>query len=178
MSTKKIATDAMLAAVCAVLGYVALDLGALKITFESLPVIFAALMFGPVDGMLVGGIGTFIYQILRYGFSPTTALWILPYVIAGFITGLYAKKHEFSNTAKEIRLIIIAAEIIIFVFNTLAIYVDSKVFGYYSVPYVWGKVGVRLLICIVKSAAFGAFTPGLLIRLSRFTGNGRNNGRS
>ena len=177
MSAKKTATDAMLAAVCAVLGYVALDLGTVKITFESLPVIFAALMFGPADGMLVGGVGTFIYQILRYGFSPTTALWILPYVISGFVTGFYAKKHNFTNSVKEIRLIIITAELIILVFNTLAIYVDSKVFGYYSVPYVWGKIGIRLVICVVKSVAFGAFTPQLLIRLSKFTGNGRKNGR-
>lgn len=175
MSTKKMATDAMLSAVCAVLGYIALDLGTLKITFESIPVIFAALMFGPVDGVLVGGIGTFIYQILRYGFSPTTALWILPYIVAGLAAGMYAKKHEFSNSDRELRMIILFAELIIFIFNTLAIYVDSKVFGYYSVPYVWGKVGIRLLICIIKSVVFGIFTPKILIKLSRFTGNGRKN---
>ena len=60
MKTVRLTTNAMMAAMCAVLGYVALDLGNIKITFESLPVLLAALMFGPVDGMLVGGIGLFI----------------------------------------------------------------------------------------------------------------------
>lgn len=177
VSAKKLAADSMMAALCAVLGYTALDLGTLKITFESLPVIFAALMFGPSDGILVGITGTFIYQVLRYGLSPTTPLWILPYAAAGLIAGAYAKKHDFSNSGREIRIIIFTAELTIFIFNTLAIYVDSKVFGYYSVPYVWGKIGIRFLICLVKSAVFGAFTPKLLIRLSGFTGNGRKNGK-
>ena len=56
----------MLCAMCAVLGYVALDLGSIKLTFESLPVLLGALLFGPVDGMFIGGIGTLLYQLVRY----------------------------------------------------------------------------------------------------------------
>jgi hypothetical protein len=41
---------------CAVLGYISLDLGCIKITFESLPVLVAAMLFGSADGMLVGGL--------------------------------------------------------------------------------------------------------------------------
>ena len=66
--------DAMLIAVCAVLGYLAIDLTSIKITFESLPILIAALLFGPVDGITVGAFGTLIYQYLRYGFTATTAL--------------------------------------------------------------------------------------------------------
>ena len=64
-STKQMAMDAVLAAVCAVLGYFGPDLGNLKITFEGLPVIVAALLFRPLDGAAVGGIGTLLYQLLR-----------------------------------------------------------------------------------------------------------------
>ena len=39
MKTKQLTLDAMLAAMCAVLGYVALDMGNIKITFESLPIL-------------------------------------------------------------------------------------------------------------------------------------------
>ena len=42
-STKQMAMDAVLAAVCAVLGYFGPDLGNLKITFEGLPVIVAVI---------------------------------------------------------------------------------------------------------------------------------------
>ena len=58
MNTKRLALNAMLAAMCAVLGYVSLDLGNLKFTFESFPIILASLFFGPVDGMIVAGLGT------------------------------------------------------------------------------------------------------------------------
>ena len=49
MKTKQLTLDAMLAAMCAVLGYVALDMGSIKITFESLPILLGAMLFGPVD---------------------------------------------------------------------------------------------------------------------------------
>ena len=55
-NTKKLTINAMMAAMCAVLGYLALDMGSLKITFESLPVLISAFLFGPLDGMIVGGL--------------------------------------------------------------------------------------------------------------------------
>ena len=67
--TKQLTLDAMLAAMCAVLGYLSLDFGNLKITFESLPILLGAMLFGPADGFLIGTVGTFIYQLLRYGVS-------------------------------------------------------------------------------------------------------------
>ena len=66
-TTRQMALDAVLAAVCAVLGYYGPDLGNMKITFEGLPVILAALLCSPLDGAAVGGIGTLLYQLLRYG---------------------------------------------------------------------------------------------------------------
>ena len=63
-STAQIAINAMLAALCAVLGYFSLDFVNLKITFESFPVLLAGMMYGPVNGAMVGLTGTFIYQLL------------------------------------------------------------------------------------------------------------------
>ena len=34
-----------------------------KFTFEALPVLIGALLGGPLDGLAVGGIGSFIYQL-------------------------------------------------------------------------------------------------------------------
>ena len=52
MKTKQLTLDAMLAAMCAVLGYVALDMGNIKITFESLPILLgASLVTGAVTGL-------------------------------------------------------------------------------------------------------------------------------
>ncbi len=167
MTTRELAFIAMFSAMVAVLGYIALDFGNLKITFESLPVIVGAFMFGPIPGMIIGGIGTFIYQILKYGLSATTLLWILPYVICGLIVGLIAKMRNFKLNNKQIMIIIIANELLIFLLNTAVIYIDSKIYYYYSFAYVFGSFFIRLAICIGKSIVFGLIVPVLLIQLKR-----------
>lgn len=161
MKTRQLAIDAMLAAMCAVLGYVALDMNSVKITFESLPVLLAALLFGPVDGMLVGGIGTLIYQLLRYGVSATTLLWILPYVVCGLIVGLGAKAGRFDLKRWQVLVLVVVSELAVTLLNTVAIYVDSKIYGWYYPALIVGSLALRLVICVVKAVAFGAILPGL-----------------
>ena len=140
----------------------------------------AALMFGPVDGMLVGGIGTLIYQLLRYGITATTPLWILPYVACGLVVGIWAKKRHFdvglrTTMSPRLRTEIVAAvavaEFIIFVLNTFSLYVDSHIYGYYSPAFIFGAVGIRLIICVLKSVVFGLALPELAtaIKNSRLT---------
>ena len=139
MTTRKLAADAVLAAMCAVLGALSLDFGNLKITFESLPVLLAALAFGPLDGLAVGGIGTLIYQLLRYGVSVTTPLWILPYALCGLLVGLYAKKLGFVFSGKQLAWAVFLSSLLIFVLNTGVLWLDSIVYGYYSAVYIFGS---------------------------------------
>ncbi len=161
-TTKRITRDAMLAAVCAVLGFIALDLGNLKVTFESLPILRGAFLLGPIDGMLIGAVGTLIYQLLRYGISATTLLWILPYVLCGLLVGTAALKRENRTDKRRILVIVIMAEVMILIINTGVIYIDSIIYGYYSAAYVFGSLILRIIICIVKSLAFGLVMPILL----------------
>ena len=65
MDLKRLVYDALLIALCTVLGYVSIDMQVMKLTLENLPVIIGAVLFGPVDGMLIGGIGTLLYQMLK-----------------------------------------------------------------------------------------------------------------
>ena len=162
MNTKRLTFNAVLAAMCAALGTISLDFGNLKLTFESFPVIAAALLFGPVDAMLVGGIGTLLYQVLRYGITVTTPLWILPYILCGLVVGLYAKWHRFDLDKMRMGIIIFTGSILIFLLNTLVLYVDSKVYGYYSFVYIFGTIVPRTLICLAKAAVFTAVMPVLL----------------
>ncbi|MCI8608939.1 MAG: ECF transporter S component [Firmicutes bacterium] len=160
--TKELAINSMMAAMCAVLGYVALDMGSLKVTFESLPILLSALLFGPASGMVVGGMGTLIYQLLRYGVSATTALWMLPYIVCGLIVGWYAKRHDFTLTNMQIMGIVIINELLITILNTGVIYVDSKIYGYYTAALIVGSLVPRLLICVGKAVAFGLVLPGVI----------------
>ena len=58
MKTRQLVLDAMLAAICFLLANMALSTGTVKVTFESVPVLIGALLFGPIDGLAIGGIGT------------------------------------------------------------------------------------------------------------------------
>ena len=159
MKTKRLAIDGMLAAMCAVLGYIAIDATAFKITFETLPIILGALMFGPIDGFAVGGIGTLIYQLLKYGVSSTTLLWILPYCIMGFLLGLYAKKSGYKNTDRQILIAVVLSELLVTILNTGVMYVDAVVYGYYFKGFITGGLVLRLFVCIGKAVVFGIVVP-------------------
>lgn len=163
----QLVTDAMLCAVCAVLGYLAIDLTSIKITFESLPILIAALLFGPVDGIVVGGIGTLIYQFLRYGFTATTFLWMLPYIILGFIAGFYAKKQNFRYKPKELGVLVILCELVVTLLNTLVILIDSKIYGWYYPTLITGSLVIRLAVCIAKAIVFGVILYPLLTAIKR-----------
>jgi uncharacterized membrane protein len=67
MKPKQLALDAMLIAMFVALSFVSVDLGNLKITFDALPILIGALLFGPVDGLIIGLLGGFMYQLLSYG---------------------------------------------------------------------------------------------------------------
>lgn len=160
-NTKQLTINAMMTAMCAVLGYISLDMGNLKVTFESLPILISALLFGPVDGMIVGGMGTLIYQLLKYGVSATTLLWMAPYIICGLIAGFYAKKKNFSLTNGQIMMIVVLNELLITALNTGVLYIDSKLYGYYSAAFIFGSLVPRIAICVGKAVAFGLVLPAL-----------------
>ena len=42
---------------------------------------------------MVGAVGGFLNQMLTYGFTVTTLMWIFPNAVRGLLVGLYAKKH-------------------------------------------------------------------------------------
>ena len=106
----------MLAAMCAVLGVFSIDIGTfMKISLVSLPIIIGAYVFGAIDGALIGGVGTFIYQLLSKGLDWSTPLWILPYIAAGIVAGLMAKRMKL-NSKKLMTVNIITAVILVVCF--------------------------------------------------------------
>ena len=64
MNTKRLVTVAVLIALYTVLSLFSANLGLIKLTFESFPVLVASLMFGWVDGLLVGAVGGLLNQML------------------------------------------------------------------------------------------------------------------
>ena len=79
LSTRKMVTIAMLTAVYVVLSLVGtLNLWWIRISVDSLPIILGALLYGPVGGLLVGLLGSLMNQLITYGLTATTVLWVIP----------------------------------------------------------------------------------------------------
>lgn len=164
-TTRRLAINAMLVAMCTVLASFALQLGGnFKVTFESVPVHIGALLFEPIDGAIIGGVGTLVYQVLfsGYGITLTTVLWILPYIVCGLVVGVYSANKNYALSRNQMIFIILVSELAITLLNTVALYVDSKLYGYYSAAFVFGTLVARLIVCIVKSVAYSAFLPALI----------------
>ena len=164
---KRLVLNAMLAEVCFVLAMYSLNFGVVKFTFEGIPVHIAALLFGPVSGMIVGGVGTLLYQILIYGITATTLLWIVPYVLCGGVVGLVAKRSHYSLNRVQSVLLLVAGELIITLCNTGALYVDGHLYGWYQPVLITGYLGLRLFICVAKAVVYGLVLPEVVQILRR-----------
>lgn len=104
--------------------------GNIKISLSGLPIIICSFLFGPVSGMLVGLVGAFISQMITYGLTATTVLWVLPAVARGLITGglfiAFGRKLNF----KYVTLVTVISSVIVTVLNTVVGYIDSLVYHY------------------------------------------------
>ena len=158
--TKRMAVNAMLAALYFALSMLAVPVGGLKLTFEHLPVIIAAMMFGPVDAIIIGALGELANQMMTYGLTPTTILWMTPAVFRGLSVGLCAKalgKYMGMDAVIEKKLplvflaVCVISGLLCSLLNTFTLYVDSKMYGYYSYALVFGVLWVRLVASAVSS---------------------------
>ena len=170
--TKRLALDAMLAAMFVVLSLFSIRLPGMKITLDSLPVLVAAALLGPVDGLAVGLIGSFLNQMITYGFTATTLLWIIPAGIRGLLVGLYAKRHGFSMTLRQTVFITISTALLVTALNTFFMYVDSWVYSY-SYAAALATLALRVLAGIITAVLFSLLLPALLAALCRLLGDGK-----
>ena len=158
----RVPVDGMLIAIYIVLSlsFMTLNVGGLKITFEHFPVVLCAILYGPIDAMMVGALGELFNQLTTFGLTPTTALWVLPIVVRGLFVGLYQKslkKQMVSQASLKAKtpiifmIVCIVSGILSSCINTFALYVDSKMFGYYKYQMVFGVFGVRIGLSVVTS---------------------------
>ena len=170
MNTKRLTTLAMLIAIYTVLSILTpIKLSNFKFTFEAFPILIAGLLLGPVDGLIVGAVGSALYQLLfsGYGITPTTPLWILPHALSGLVVGLYAKYKNYDLDFKHIVFISIISALLVTSFNLLALYVDSKMFGYYSKTLVFGNIIFKIITGVILAFIYSSVLPKLLSFLKK-----------
>ena len=179
MKIKRLVLNAMLIAVYFVLSMPVLAVqvgGGLKFTFEHFPVILSAVLFGPIDALLVGGLGELINQLTTFGLTPTTVLWILPIAFRGVFLGvmrnvLPRQMGQSAIVQKNIPVLFMVICVVSGIFasllNTLALYVDSKLFGYYTYAMVFGVLLVRILSSVITSILMSLAAKPVIHALSR-----------
>ena len=173
---KRMAVSAMLAALYFALSMLAIPVGGLKLTFEHLPVIIAAMLFGPVDAMIVGALGEVANQMLTYGLTPTTILWMTPAMFRGLSVGLCAKLlrgYVGLDAVIEKKLPVafwvtcVVTGLICSLLNTFTYYVDSKLYGYYNYAMVFGVLWIRLVASAVSSVVMAVAAKPVLTAMRK-----------
>ena len=178
-TARRIVLNAVLIALYIVLGFIKIPIGnILRVNMAPFAVVVCAVAFSPMDGLLVGFLGEFLSQVLGpYGLTPTTVLWALPEAARGLLLGLcmalFLRKCLADggvHKAKSVGLYLaccILTGIIASLLNTFALYVDSKMFGYYNEYMVFGVLLIRLGLSAAMSTAFGTMALSITAALRR-----------
>ena len=171
--TYRLVTLCMLSAMYFVLAhFLAIKIGNLHFTLSSLPTVLAAVLFGPFPAALAAGVGEFLNQLLGYGLTPTTPLWVLPPVVRVLLIGAFvawAKKTPRRAEERPVALLFvcIGAAIVTTLVNTGMIWLDSVIFDYSTFAYVFGSFFARLFTGVVTAVLVAVLVIPLTEALRR-----------
>ena len=171
MNARRLTTNAVGIALFILLSYLSVELVVFKLSLASFPIIVVSLLFGCVDGMAVGGVGEFIHQLLTYGLTPTTVLWVLPALVRGLIVGLYAQRHGFALSLKQTAVIVLVSSLVVTALNTMVWYADAAIVGY-PIEFTFASIVLRFVNSIVTAAILTAVSPQA-VNLIRKSGAGK-----
>ncbi len=146
----------MMAALYLPLAKAAVEFGTLKLSLGSLPITVLALLTGPWEAAAAAFIGEFLKQMLAYGFTATTLLWVIPPALRGLLIGLAAVRLGRGGTPLEERgalccTVSVVTAVIVTLSNSLLLWLDSVIYGYYFPGYVLGALAARLATGIVTA---------------------------
>ena len=172
--TRRMCYAALLAAMYVPLAlYVAVQVGNVRISFGSLPVVVAALLFGPVDAVVVAMVGEFFKQILTYGVTYTTVLYLIPPALRGLVVGLGAfalmslRRERLEDRRVLCYAVCVAAALCTTVGNTLVNWLDSVLMGYYFPGLILGDLAWRLIVGMINAVVMASLAIPLVRALRR-----------
>ena len=138
-------------------------LGALKISFSGLPVIITAIVCGPWWGAASGLIGAFAGQMITYGMSATTVLWILPAFARGLSVGYLFILFKRSLKTGTLVLETCLSSLLVTLLNTGAMLIEQVLYGYYSSYFaIFIAIPSRIVAGILTAICFALLLPKLV----------------
>ena len=147
--------------------YAAVQVGNVRISFGSLPVVIAALLFGPLDAAVVAMVGEFFKQLLTYGVTYTTALYLIPPALRGLVIGgAVLLLRQRGERLEERRILYYAVCILAAVCttlgNTLVNWLDSVLMGYYFPGLILGDFAWRLIVGMINAVVMSSLAIPLV----------------
>lgn len=173
MNPRRMCYTALLAAMYVPLSlYLAVQVGNVRISFGSLPVVVSALLFGPVDAVIVALVGEFFKQLLTYGVTYTTVLYLIPPAARGLVVGLGALLALRQGRRLEERrtlcyTVCVLAALCTTVGNTLVNWLDSVLMHYYFPGLILGDLAWRLLVGVINAVVMASLAIPLVKALRR-----------
>lgn len=167
-NVKRMCYAALLAAMYLPLSlYAALQVGNVRISFGSLPVVAAALLFGPLDAAVVAMVGEFFKQLLTYGVTYTTVLYLIPPALRGLVVGLGAvlvlrRGGRLEERRAACYSVCVAAAVCTTAGNTLVNWLDSVLLGYYTPALIFGDLVWRLIVGVINAVLMASLAMPLV----------------
>lgn len=171
-SLKKICLAGVMAGLYVCLDYLAVSVsapfgGSLKISLSGLPVIITAIFAGPIWGAAAGLIGAFIGQLITYGLSATTLLWVLPAVVRGLLFGILFIAFKKRTEPKFLILETCISSLVVTAINTAVMLIDQKIYGYGSLATTLATVPTRVIAGLVTAVLFSLMLPTIIDSLKK-----------
>lgn len=172
-NVRRMCYTALLAAMYVPLSlYVAVQVGNVRISFGSLPVVIGALLFGPLDAAVVALVGEFFKQLLTYGVTYTTVLYLIPPALRGLVIGTAVLLSRQRGGRLEERRILcygvcVVAAVCTTIGNTLVNWLDSVLMNYYFPGLILGDLVYRLIVGMVNAIVIASIAIPLVELLRR-----------
>lgn len=176
MKIKNIAVIAILSGLFVLLSFFSIRLPNMSITFQNIVIYLAGMIFSPFVSALTAGIGSFLSQILLYGLMPTTIIWIMPHIIVGFVFSSIYKYVEFvfvKNLDKKFFALLFLSNLLLTILNTIALFIDAKINGYYTFATVFGSFIFRIIACILTTFVYYLILPIIYNKINIFIANNK-----
>ena len=148
--------------------YAAVQVGNVRISFGSLPVVIAALLFGPLDAAVVALVGEFFKQLLTYGVTYTTVLYLIPPALRGLVVGMGAlalmslRGQRLEERRALCYAVCVAGALCTTVGNTLVNWLDSVLMGYYFPGLILGDLVWRLIVGMINAVLMSSLAIPLV----------------
>lgn len=152
--------------------YLTIRMGNLRFTLASLPILVCALVCGPWQAAAAAFLGEGLYQVLSWGITLTTPLWLLPPAIRAVIVAygdraLVKRTLTKPNYQALFTALVTIAAVITTICNTLVTWLDSVIYHYYTKAYVFGDLAVRMVTGIITAVVISLILPPLVRKIKQ-----------